>query len=295
MTHILALIGILAISFSAIFVRLADTSPATATFFRMAYAVPVLAVWWQIVHRRAAVASFRRGLAFICGIVLAVDLSLWHWSIGLIGAGLSTVLANVQVVFVGVFAWVLHGERPSGRAVATVPLILLGVALITGLGRPDAYGSDPILGAVLGAAAGVCYATFLILFRASNRNLVPPSGPLLYATAGAAVTTLMISPLDPGFSISFTWPVHGWLLALALLPQVFGWVLIARALPRLPALETSVLLLMQPMLTVLWSLLIFAEALSGVQWSGVLLVLGGITFLTLRGGAVRPVRAPAEP
>jgi drug/metabolite transporter (DMT)-like permease len=295
MTHILALLGILAISFSAIFVRLADTSPTTATFFRMAYAVPILAVWWKIVHRRAVESSFRRGLAFISGIVLAVDLSLWHWSIGLIGAGLATVLANVQVVFVGVFAWVLHGERPSGRAVATVPLILMGVALITGLGRADAYGANPFLGAVLGVTAGVCYASFLILFRASNRNLVPPSGPLLYATAGAAFAGLLISPLDPGFSLAFSWPVHGWLLVLALLPQVLGWVLIARALPRLPALETSVLLLMQPMLTVLWSLLIFAEALSRLQWAGVLLVLGGITFLTLRGGAVRPVRAPAEP
>ena len=295
MTHILALFGILAISFSAIFVRLADTSPATATFFRMAYAVPVLAVWWLVVRRRTRDSSFRKGLAFISGLVLAVDLSLWHWSIGLIGAGLSTVLANVQVVFVGVIAWVLHGERPTGRAMATVPLVLLGIVLITGLGKTDAYGSNPVLGAVLGVTAGVCYASFLLLFRASNRNLVPPSGPLLYATAGAAFGALLVGPLDSGFSFAFTWPIHGWLLSLALLSQVLGWVLIARALPRLPALETSVLLLMQPMLTVLWSLLIFAEALSGMQWAGVLLVLGGITFLTLRGGAVRPVRAPAEP
>ncbi len=63
----------------------------------------------------------------------------------------------------------------------------------------------------------------------------------------------------------------------------------------LPALETSVLLLLQPMLTVLWGLLLFAEYLSGFQWAGVALVLGGVAALTLRGSVERPAEAPAEP
>ena len=105
MTHILALFGILAISFSAIFVRLADTSPATATFFRMAYAVPVLAVWWLVVRRRTRDSSFRKGLAFISGLVLAVDLSLWHWSIGLIGAGPTMIIGGAVSLVVVLLVW----------------------------------------------------------------------------------------------------------------------------------------------------------------------------------------------
>jgi drug/metabolite transporter (DMT)-like permease len=295
MIHLLALLGVLVISFSAIFVRLADVSPATATLFRMAYALPPLTALWLWARRRAATSAFRAWLAFLSGVVLAVDLSMWHWSIALIGAGLATVLANVQVVFVGAFAWMLFKEKPTARAITILPLIFLGVVLISGLGRSDAYGSNPVLGAYLGTAAGASYAAFLLLFRSSNKGLVHPSGPLLYATLGAAIGTLAVAMFDPGFRAGINWPAHGWLLALALLPQLLGWLLIATALPRLPALEISVLLLLQPMLTVIWGVIIFAESLSLLQLLGVLMVLGGIALVTLTGGAVRQIRAPSEP
>jgi drug/metabolite transporter (DMT)-like permease len=87
-----------------------------------------------------------------------------------------------------------------------------------------------------------------------------------------------------------TWPAHGWLLALAVGSQVIGWLLIAIALPRLAALETSVLLLLQPALTVLWARLIFAELLSNLQWLGVLLVLGGIGVVSMRGIVEEPLK-----
>ena len=69
-----------------------------------------------------------------------------------------------------------------------------------------------------------------------------------------------------------------------------GWLLIAIVLPRLAALETSVILLTQPLLTVLWASLIFVERLSKVQWIGVALVLGGVGLLSIRGS----VRGEAE-
>jgi drug/metabolite transporter (DMT)-like permease len=118
----------------------------------------------------------------------------------------------------------------------------------------------------------------------------------LDATAGAAIGALAAGALFDGqFSLALSWPEHGWLLALALTAQVAGWLLIAAALPRVPALETSVLLLIQPMATVVWGLIIFAEDLSVVQWLGVALVLGGVAVLTLRGSVERPATAPAEP
>ena len=78
-------------------------------------------------------------------------------------------------------------------------------------------------------------------------------------------------------------------MGLALAVQVGGWLFIAAALPRLPALETSVMLLLQPMATVLWATLIFVEHLSLLQWAGAALVLAGIGALTLRGSVERPV------
>jgi drug/metabolite transporter (DMT)-like permease len=111
---------------------------------------------------------------------------------------------------------------------------------------------------------------------------------LFDASLGASLATLASGLLtDPGFSLAFTWPAHGWLILLALGPQVVGWLLILTALPRLPALETSVMLLAQPMLTVVWGRLLFAERLSWVQAGGVALVLAGILALSLAASVRR--------
>ncbi len=104
-----------------------------------------------------------------------------------------------------------------------------------------------------------------------------------FSTLGGMLGCLLIGAFEPGFQLIPTWPAHGWLLALALGSQVVGWLLIAIALPRLAALETSVLLLLQPGLTVLWAWLLFAEHLSNLQWVGVALVLGGVAVVSMRG------------
>lgn len=289
MTRLAALLGVLSISFSAIFVRLADVSPSTAAFFRAGYAIPALFLIWGLVRGQDYRSTRDRQVAFASGLFLAMDLAFWHQSIGLIGAGLATVLVNIQVVFVGLAAWAVYRERPTGLALFTIPAIFGGVALMSGLGRPDAYGDDPLGGVIFGIFSGVAYALFLLVFRASNRGLAPSAGPLLDATVGVAVGSLIAGLVDPGFDLGLSWPAHGWLLGLALSVQVVGWLLIGAALSRLPALETSVMLLLQPMATVLWGTLIFAEHLSLLQWAGAALVLGGIGALTLRGSVERPV------
>jgi drug/metabolite transporter (DMT)-like permease len=75
---------------------------------------------------------------------------------------------------------------------------------------------------------------------------------------------------------------------------VLGWLLIAGALPRLPALETSVMLLLQPALTILWARMLFNESLSRPQWIGVLVVLAGVATAGARG-SVRRIEATTPP
>src|SRR5262245_1724756 len=118
MVHFAALLGVVGISFSAVFVRLAAVSPVTATLFRAAYAVPALALVSTLSHGGAPRPRRARLIAFTSGVVLGIELAFWHKSIALIGVGLATVLANVQVVVVAAVAWALYGERPRiGTAV----------------------------------------------------------------------------------------------------------------------------------------------------------------------------------
>ena len=280
MVHVLALAGVLSISFSAIFIRLASVSPVTATFFRALYALPVLAVVWTAFRARDQRTERERAVAVASGVILAIDLAVWHESIALIGAGLGTVIANVQVVFVALAAWIWYGERPTWRTVGLVGAVLAGVAMTSGLARNDAYGARPIAGALLGVLAGATYAAFLLVYRAANRGRAPTVGPLLDSTMGMALGALLCVLVDPGFSIVPAWPSHAWLVLLAVGSQVIGWLLIGTALPRLSALETSIMLLGQPVFAVIWGAVFFAERFSLFQWIGTAVVLGGVLLST---------------
>jgi drug/metabolite transporter (DMT)-like permease len=278
-----ALLGVLGISFSAIFLRLSGVSPVTAAFFRGFYALPVLLWLWRMKRISDTRSRAARWRALASGVFLALDLALWHQSVFDIGAGLATVLVNSQVIFVAAFAWVLHRERPNAMAMVFIPLVLIGVVLISGLGRADAYGANPFSGVLFAAAAAVFYAAFQLLFRDSNRALAPPPGPVLDVTIGMTLGSLAFAPFDPRFSIAVYWPAHGWLIAMAVICQALAWILLGVAFPRLPALETSVMLLSQPIGTVVWGWMILGERMSAIQAGGIFLMTVGIAMLLMMG------------
>jgi drug/metabolite transporter (DMT)-like permease len=276
-------LGALVIAFSAILVRLADVSPVTAAFFRCAYAVPVLGLLAWIELRRHGPRPRRdRLLALGAGVFFAADLITWHYAIGAVGAGLSTVLGNVQVVVVGVLAWVVLGERPENRTLAAVPVVFLGVVLISGVIGSGAYGEDPVLGVVYGLLTALTYALFLLVLRQAGTGLRRPAGPLFDATLSAtvccALAGIAIGDLDPVPDLE----AQAWLVLLALSSQVVGWLLISVSLPRLPAVLTSILLMLQPVSTVFLGAVLLSEAPSAVQLSGVAIVLAGVALATLQ-------------
>lgn len=270
------MVGATAISFSAVWFALAEVSAVTGAFFRSLYAIPVLAaLWWR--QRQSDHRSVRsRWLAVAAGGSLAGDFIFWHLAIDEIGTGLATLIANCQVVIVSVFAWLVFREKPSRSVIVAIPVVLGGLALVTGLGQESAFGADPLLGTLLGIGSAIFYGTFLLAFRRSNDSRSPAAGPLLDATVGALAATALAAPILGGLDPVPAWPAHGWLLALAIGSQVIGWLAIAYALPRLPAAETSTFILVQPVMTMVWGALFFAETPSPVQLGGAALVLAGV-------------------
>lgn len=286
--------GALLIAGSAPLVALSGTEPGTSAFFRCLYALPFL-VALALRERRRDHAMTTRGrvTALAAGACFTADLLLWHTAIDLVGAGLATVLANVQVVVTGAVAWVVLHERPSRSTVLAVPVVLVGVALIAGV-TGGGYGSSPVLGGVLGLGTACAYSGFLLLLRAAGTGRRGPAEPLALATLSAVVgigaVGAALGELDPVPS----WPAHGWLLALALGSQVVAWLLITTALPRLPALTTSVLLLLQPVGSVALGVLVLAERPSPAQLAGVGLVLVGVAVAQRRGAVPAPTAARQE-
>jgi drug/metabolite transporter (DMT)-like permease len=288
MLHLLGVAGAVLISFSGIFIRFADVSASTAAFFRPAYALPVIALMYAFTARHDTRTRRERALTVLAGGLMGISFTLFNYSIAYVGAGLATVLGNTQVVFVGLIAFLVFRERPPAVTLLAVPLVLVGVVLATGVGRPDAYGAEPLLGVLFGVVNALSYTTFLLIFRRTARGLTSPTGPLLDATLGAAIATLLLGfATDPGFDLRPAWPAHGWLLALALGSQTIAWSAILVVLPRLRAIDTSLILMVQPVLAVVWGRLLFAEQPSLVQWAGIVAVLSGVGLVMIASARER--------
>jgi drug/metabolite transporter (DMT)-like permease len=276
-------LGALVIAFSAILVRLAEVSPSTAAFFRCAYALPLLGLLAWREDRLYGRRPWReRRLVWVAGVMFAADLTFWHHSIEAVGAGLATVLGNIQVVLVGVLAWVALGERPANSSLAAIPVVFAGVVLISGVVGSGAYGDDPVLGVVYGVVTAITYALFILILRHANADDRRPAGPLFDATLSAAVFSaiggIAVGDIDWVPDLE----AQAWLVLLALSSQVLGWLLISVSLPRLPAVLTSIVLMLQPVSTVFLGAILLSEAPSAVQLVGVAVVIAGVAVATVR-------------
>ena len=293
---LVALVGALCIAFSGPLVKLADVPPATAAVGRCLLALPLLLLLARREDRRLGALPLRtRRLAALAGAFFAVDLVLWHHAIDAVGAGLATVLGTLQVLVVAVVAWWLLGERPHAGLMASVPVLLVGVVLISGALGGDSYGRDPALGVLLGVLTSVAYAGFLLVLRQGSKDLRRLAGPLLWATASAALTSLVLGALL-GELVLPSLPALGWLVALAVSAQVIGWLLISSSLPRLPAALTSVLLLAQPVGSMAIAGLLLDETPSLVQYAGAVAILVGVLVATAtRPRTGTPAARRAEP
>ena len=288
--------GAMTIAFSAILFRKATVSPETGAFFRCAYALPALWVVARLEERMLGRRSRAlRWTASLAGVFFAVDLLLWHHAIDEVGAGLSTVLGNTQVVLVGLMAWALFGERPSTSALVAIPLAMAGIVLISGALEHGAYGANPGLGALFGVLTGVAYSGFLLTLRRGAGDERRVAGPLFDATLAAAAIILAFGLATGRLDLVPALPAQGWLVLLALTSQVLGWLLITVLLPRLPAVGTSLLLTLQPVAAVVFAALLLGEHPSSLQLSGVGLVLVALVVASvggrLRSPAVVPERA----
>jgi drug/metabolite transporter (DMT)-like permease len=285
-----ATLGALGIAFSGILYRVSHVSPSTGAFYRCAFAVPFLLVAGAIEDRALGPRTRReRLLAAAAGLFFVADLELWHHAVESVGAGLGTVLGNTQVVLVALVAWLLLGERPARNTLAAIPVVFVGVVLISGVVGGGAYGSQPGLGVVYGVLTGIAYTGFLLTLRQGSGSS-RAAGPLSDATLVCAIALIPLGYAVGDLEWWPGWAAIGWLVLLALSAQVAGWLLISFSLPRLPAAVASVLLTAQPVATVLLAMLLLGESPSSVQLLGAATILVGLVVVA--SGRTRVAEAP---
>lgn len=280
------LCGAFLISFSGIFVKLADVPPTASAFYRVFFGAIFLlcATLWFKDFKRLTPAELL--LITFCGFVFALDLFFWHESIMYIGPGLATLLGNFQVFLLAAAGILFFGEKSRPRFFAAIPLAVIGLLLIVGLNW-NALDNEYKLGIYFGLLTAVCYAGFLLSLRKIQSDKSHSLFSALMIVSISCALFLAIKMLHAGdsFIIPNTKSLLS-LLGLGLFSQTLGWVLIANAIPKIRASFTGLILLLQPALAFVWDVLLFNRPTDILNWTGVALTLAAI-YMGLTGKATK--------
>lgn len=281
--------GAALISTTSIFVRWAHVAPTVSAFYRMAFGGAMLAVILAVQRQWRGVGWRDAAWLLFPAFAMAVDLIMWHRSILLIGPGLATLIGNFQVFLMALAGVVFFHERLGWRFALGVALAMFGLWLIVGQSW-QGLSADYRFGVLLGVLTGVAYAAYMLTQRQAQlrRPALTPQRTLCLMSLSCALL-LGIAVLIEGDSLAIP-DAQSWasLLSLALVGQVLGWVLIARAMPVLPASTVGLLLLLQPALSFVLDVLLFARPTAPHDWVGLALSLLGIFVASQRQRARVP-------
>jgi drug/metabolite transporter (DMT)-like permease len=293
-------LGAAAISTTSVFVKLAHVGPTMAGFYRMGFGGLMLLLGLVALGQWRRVRMSELAWLTIPAVAFALDLMLWHRSILYIGPGLATLLGNFQVFLMALAGFALYREKLGWQFLAGLALAFFGLYLLVGLDW-SRVGAQYQVGVVLGIVTGFAYAAYMLSTRHAQRGghvrLAPAQ--LLCVSSLLCAFALGLAALIEGES--FVIPdTQSWtsLLGLAFCGQVLGWVLLTRAMPQLPASMIGLLLLLQPALSFVFDVILFARPTHAADWIGVALSLLGIFVGSYRPGPRKPqLEAPgaAEP
>ncbi|MDP1674800.1 MAG: DMT family transporter [Burkholderiales bacterium] len=270
--------GATAIATAPLFVKVSETGPVATAFWRVFLALPLLWLWTlasEGVARQAGHLRAHRGKLFAVGAFFAGDLAVWHWSILLTSIANTTLLANLAPVFVAAAVWLLYGQVPRKLFVTGLAAAMSGTLLL--IGASFSQGGTALLGDGLGVITAMFYAAYQIAVT-RLRAYMPTASLMAWSSTIMALLLLPIAWLSGEQLLPDS--STGWvmLIGIALCAQVIGQSLIAWAMAHLPAVFSSVGLLLQPVMATLFAWVLLGETLGWLQFSGAALVLIGIAL-----------------
>jgi len=224
--------GVLCISFTAIFTKIANVPGPVAAAYRMTIAAAVLTIpfAWRVQRSGLPRVGVRWGL--FGGIWFALNLGLLSSALLRTSAATATLLDNTAPIWVGLGALIFFHEKLGRRYWAGVALALAGAAVVTGFRL--AAGAGLNTGDVMAFVGAVFYAGYLLNTQRARRDL--DSLSYLWLVAVTAGLALLIFCLITGLPLrGYSIPTYLVLIALGVLTQVGGWLLIIYALGHLPA------------------------------------------------------------
>jgi len=281
------LVGNAALALGPYFVRLADSGPVAAGFWRLALALPVLFLFASREPVPAAPVTRKLLLAIAAGgVFFALDLSSWHVGIGFTRLGNAALFGNSGSLILMVWGFVVWQRWPQSREWLAILAALGGAAIL--LGRSFEVSTRTLVGDLFCLLAGLLYAGYLLILQDARKIL--PSWRLLGWSSAASVPVLLMIAFLHGEPV---WPRDWWpLVGLAVSSQLIGQGMLVYSLRHFSPLAIGLALLTQPAIASLAGWLAFGERLGAIDVVGMALLAAALVLARVARASTEP--APAD-
>ncbi len=278
--YITLFVGVLSVSFAAIFIRLADAPPLVIATYRLTIASVILIPIASIKSMKGLnkLSKHDMLLILLSSVFIALHFGLWITSLNYTSIASSVVLVTSHPVFVAVISYFLWGERLNKLTISGIVIALIGVIFISYGGFT--FGSQAILGNLLALIAGFSMGAYLIIGGQLRTRIDILSYLTIIYTFAAVI--LLVTTMICGHSFFGYSPItYIMLILLALIPQLVGHSCLNLALRLIRVTFVSVAILGEPIGATLLGCVILREMPTTNEIVGGLLILGGI-FIVMR-------------
>ena len=319
MTHgkavAILLIGTACLAFSAIWVKGANFEPATSVVLRCWLPIVLfLPFAWREYKKKGGLNKAGIIWSAIAGLILGIDFTAWNYSIFFVGAGIASVLLNLQVIILPLLAFFIDRERIPRSYWLVLPVMAVGIVAVGGVfdmimpgyeaaaGPAEVWGiPTAVLGTVAGLVSGICYGTYLYTSR--KATVVNPGKyvqPIFIVTIFQGIAPIIWMLIrGEGFNLTQGVLIDGQLpmenpeamagdpidamnwvnmILLAVLGQFVAWTFVQIGSSNMNPTFAGGLLLLSPVSTIFIAAIIYGEIPTILQILGVVLVLGAVGY-----------------
>ncbi|MBO8127997.1 MAG: DMT family transporter [Peptococcaceae bacterium] len=278
--YLAVICGVVAVSFSAILIKLSSAPSLVIAFYRLVFTVIFLAPFALNANGRTQLKemSLQEYLwAFGAGTLLALHFAVWIASLNYTSIASSTVLVTMQPLFVISGASIFFHEKLNYISLFGAGLALLG-SIIIGI-NDFQIGGKAVYGDMLAFAGAIFVAGYILIGRKLRKQIsLAPYVFIVYSTAALTLLSFNLLARTP----LYPYPALEWVLfvLLAVLPTILGHTVFNWALRYVKAAVVSVSVLGEPVGATILALIIFNEVPQLLQIIGGMLILFGLyTFI----------------
>lgn len=210
----------------------------------------------------------------ISGIPVGLTGVFYYQSLQTLDASLAIVFL-FQFVWIGtLLEWLIGGKVPSSSKIVSIVILLIGTVLSAGL-LTDGITELPMIGLMWGMLSAITFSAFIYISSSVGNELPPVQKSALLSTGGL-LTVMALFPPTFLLDLNVLSGIAPYGFFLGLFGVVLPPILFAIGMPRVGVGLGTILAASELPIAVIMSAIILSEKVMGIQWVGVVIILGGI-------------------